>query len=217
MKKSSPLHRIFKFIVNLLSFVFWAVILFGFNTPGVAILTFLCAVIHECGHITALVFTGNFRGLPHFALSGMRLSSKTNISYRDELLILIAGPFVNLLASLFFYFLSLVFGEYFLIFSILNLFTAISNLVPIEGYDGYKILVVLLSMLGVEGGFRIISIISFSFLVILTFLSLYLIMKLGEGYWIFGIFFISLLDSLFKSKNIKKRDLKRFCEKRRVF
>ncbi len=217
MRISEQLYRIFKFATNALSFTFWAIILFSFNTPAVAVLTFISAVIHECGHITALVLTGNFRGLVHFVPVGVRLYSRRQIGYRDELLILLAGPVANLLASLLLYLLSLLFGRYFLIFSLLNLFTAISNLMPIEGYDGYKILDIAICMKeGFKNGFQLLRGVSFAFSVILTFLSLYLILKVGEGFWIFGIFFFSLLSRLFKSKNIKKRDFGRFREKKRV-
>ena len=218
MKNSIELRRLFKFITSTLSFIFWGIILFGFNTPAIAVLTFISAVIHEFGHIAALLFTGKFRGLPHLRISGMRLYSKEHLSYRDELIILLSGPLANLFAFLLLYLLSLLLGKYFFIFSMLNLFTAISNLFPIEGYDGYKIVSTLISMLG--GGkslWKILSGVSFAFSVMLTFLSLYLIMKMGEGFWIFGIFFISLLTRLFKSKNIKKRDFGRFREKKRVF
>ena len=206
------------FIINCLSFLFWALVLIGFNTPYVAVLTLISALIHECGHIAALAFTGNFTAFPRFAVSGMRLSRKPHISYRDELIVIISGPLSNIASFLFFYLLSLIFGEYFFTFALLNLLTAISNLLPIEGYDGYKILNTLLSAYGLGArGYRVIQRISLLFVTLLTFLSLYLIMKVGSGYWIFGIFFVSMLLSLFKSKNIKKRDFGRFREKKRDF
>ena len=218
MKALCIFKRLSCLTVTLFSFLFWALILFGFNSPSVAVLTLICALIHECGHITAQVFTGNFRGLPHFSLYGMRLRSGERVSYRDELLILAAGPVANLLTFLFFYLLSVIFGGCFFIFAMLNLFTAIGNLAPICDTDGYKIITLLISLFGLGcGAWRTLSAVSFAFTAILTFLSLYLIMKVGDGYWIFGFFFFSMLHTLFKAKNIKKRDFGRFKEKKRAF
>ncbi len=205
MKIKARLKSVFIFAKNALSLCFWLLMLFSFNVPAVAVLTFISAVIHECGHVAAAVFTGNYRGLPHFALSGVRLRAARGIGYRDELIILCSGPLANFAAFLFLYLLSLVFGKYLFIFALLNLFTGISNLLPVEGYDGYKILNAIINMkLWGAGAYRAISGISHFLVACLTFLSLYFIMTVGEGYWIFGIFFISMLCTLFKAKNIKK-------------
>lgn len=218
MKIISIFKKLARLAVNLLSFLFWAMILFGFNSPSVAVLTLLAALIHECGHIAAQIFTENFRGLPHFSLCGMKLRSVGRVCYKDELLILAAGPAANLFTFLFFYLLTVIFGGGFFIFALLNLFTAIGNLAPLYDTDGYKIITLLYSSLGLGfGAWRALSAVSFAFTVILTFLSLYLIMKVGDGFWIFIIFFFSLLNTLFNSKNIKKRDITRFKEKKRAF
>ena len=45
---------------------------------------------------------------------------------------------------------------------------------------------------------------SFSFTSLFCFLSLYFLLKLGEGYWIFAVFFVSMLKQLDKwLKNAK--------------
>ena len=207
MKIGANGHRALKFLVNALSLSFWLLMLFGFNSPCIAVLTFISAAIHECGHIGAMLHTGNYRGLPYFALSGMRLRSASGIGYRDELIILCAGPLANFAAFFILYLLSKFFGEYIYIFALLNLLTGISNLLPVEGYDGYKIINALVNMTG--GGaaaYRVLRATSQVLLGFLTFLSLYLILKVGEGYWIFGIFFVSMLLTLFKAKNIKKEN-----------
>ena len=212
------LYKIFDFLVGFLSFLFWVLMLFGFNTPFVAILTVISALIHEGGHILALIMTGRYAGLPRFVLSGFRISGHRTSSYREELFVLAAGPGANILAALFLLLLSNFLGRYFKIFAAINLLTAASNLIPVRSYDGYKIIKILLSLKSpVPRGEKIMEIISFTLVVIMTFLSLYFIMTVGEGYWIFAIFFISMLFSIFRGKNVKKRGFKSFRENRRDF
>lgn len=209
----SRLRRFISFLIGFLSFCFWGLMLFGFNKPYIAILTVLSAIIHEAGHITALSALGGGLSLPRFVLSGFRIRAARPLSYRDELYVLIAGPLSNILSFLFFYLLSLIFGMYFRIFAIINLLTALSNLIPVEGYDGYKIInTARLLKNHTADGSPALRCLSFASVCVMTFLSLYFIMKVGDGYWVFAIFFISLIVSIFRSKNIKKRDLKRFRE-----
>lgn len=198
-------EKVFNVLIGILSFLFWAFMLFGFNAPYIAILTVICAVIHEGGHLIALILTGGYTGLPRFVLSGFRLRSRCFISYKAELFVLLAGPLANILSFIFMYALSFIFGRYFFVFALLNLMTAISNLIPVENYDGYKIIGTLIEMHGfTERSVKLLRAVSFSLICILTFLSLYFIMTVGEGYWVFGIFFVSLLSAMLGSKNVKK-------------
>ena len=202
---SLGVEKLFNALIGVTSFLFWAFMLFGFNTPYIAILTVICAVIHEGGHLIALILTGGYTGLPRFVLSGFRLRSRSFISYKAELFVLLAGPIANILSFIFMYLLSRLFGSYFYIFALLNLMTAISNLIPVKNYDGYKIIAAMIEMHGgSERSVKLLCAFSFSLVCILTFLSLYFIMKVGEGYWIFGIFFVSMLREVLRSKNIKK-------------
>ena len=190
-----------------LTLLFWVLITFGFDTPKVAILTFFAALIHETGHIFALHTMNKCSyGMPRAKLSGFRIKIGI-LSYKEELYSALAGPLFNLLAG------GICLFEYknsvFMLFSLLNFMTAISNLLPIKGYDGYKAILCALMILSkdtakAESALRWTS---FSLSSLLTLFSLFLILKLGEGYWIFFVFFSILLSEIFDS--LKHT----FCEK----
>ena len=190
------------FTERLLSVVFLGLITFGFDVSYIAILTVISAVIHECGHLIAIRLINKEKNpVPSPTVSGFRIARTRQLSYPEELIISLGGPLINLLV-----FLSVLilpqgsFSLYLWDFGLINLMTAASNLLPIESYDGHKILrsVFYLSFLE-EWTEKILSALSLFFSALLTFLSLYLILRLGEGFWIFGIFFSSLLSAIKKN------------------
>ena len=189
-------------MVRALSLLFWVLIIFAFNVPYVAVLTVLSALIHEAGHLIPLVMMGKYKKPPRSTLSGFRITVPEVLSYNDSILVLVFGPLANIISALLLYLASLKYGEYWFVFALLNLLTAISNLIPVKGYDGYKILEVLCSLKEENtGAKRVLEATSLLMISIMTFISLYFIMKIGEGYWIFFVFFISLLVTITKSKS----------------
>ncbi|MBR7117474.1 MAG: hypothetical protein IKC87_07195 [Clostridia bacterium] len=181
---------------SVLPIIFWCSLLFGFDSPDIAILTVLSALIHELGHITVIILTKREAKLDAH-VSGFRIRT-SSASYRDEILQLLGGPFSNIL----FFLVTIPFFNalegYIALFGIVNLLTGLSNLVPIEGYDGYGIIKRLLLINNLDIGERVLSAFSFSLSVILTFLSLYLLYRFGEGYWVFGVFIVLLLNKIKK-------------------
>ena len=122
---------------SVLPIIFWVSLIFGFDTPYVAILTLICAVWHELGHCSAIAVVGNGSGHVKGHASGFRIKREARLTYAKEIVILLAGPGANValfLATLPF---GNALGGYIKIFGALNLATGISNLLPIEGYDGY--------------------------------------------------------------------------------
>ncbi|MBE6644052.1 MAG: hypothetical protein E7612_01580 [Ruminococcaceae bacterium] len=184
------------FTEQTLTLLFWVILTFGFDTPSVAILTVIAALIHEAGHILVLyTLNKSSCALPRAKLSGFRI--KTGIlSYKEELYSALAGPLFNLWTGAF----SLLISKSPLlsIFSLLNFMTAISNLLPIKGYDGYKALSCFLMIISRDGSKfeSVLRLISFLLSCLLTFFSLFLILKIGEGYWIFFIFFSILFSEI---------------------
>ena len=128
-----------KFLLKVLPVGFWLALIFAFDEPYVAFLTLIAVAVHEAGHIAALVYFSH--GYRFFGVSsGFRLSAKRTLSYREEIVIAASGPLVNV--ALFIAVSPLILlggGEYARVFGLINLFTAISNLILIEGYDGYRI------------------------------------------------------------------------------
>ena len=83
------------------------------------------------------------------------------------------------------------------LFIILNLLSAVSNLLPINGYDGYRIMDASFSLImrDVKKKDSLLILISLFLTSSAVFFSLYLILRFGEGYWLFALFFLSLLTS----------------------
>lgn len=187
------------FAKRALSLLFLLLISFGFDLPYLAVLTLISAFIHEMGHLIMIrLIRGEMPSAPNAMLSGFRIEVKRHLSYKSELLVCLAGPFVNV--TVFFVTLPFYFSEYIFVFGIINLMSALTNLLPIEGYDGYKILSSILYNSPLEKhACSILFFLSIFFSAGLTFLSLYFLTKIGEGYWMFAIFFTSLLATLRKT------------------
>ena len=190
--------KILTILTEALSVVFWVLVIFGFDLPYVAILTIAAALIHEIGHLAAIyLLRKDYKGAPRGDVSGFRISV-SNLSYKEEMLSTLAGPLTNLiLGGLLMLFLASPYTE---LFGAINIMTAISNLLPVRGYDGYKFLSALGGVcsknpLRVE---HILEWLSFGISTLMCFISLYLLLKIGEGYWIFAVFFSFLLSEIFK-------------------
>lgn len=185
-----------------LPILFWALLMFGFDAPFMAILTIVSALIHELGHLCVLKLLnkGDFHSV-YGRIFGFGIPIR-NLSYKEELLVALGGPFINILFGVLFTILpqANAFLSYLRLFGILNIMTALSNILPIESYDGYRILHSLIAIFSkdYERGESVLFSLSFLFSAILCLLSLYLILKIGEGYWIFAVFFSILLTSIAK-------------------
>ena len=86
--------------------------------------------------------------------------------------------------------------EYRKLFGEINLLTAISNLMPIEGYDGYRVLCELGASVGNFSLASVMRYLSLLFSIVVVFFSLYLLLRLGVGYWLFAVFFTSLISKI---------------------
>ena len=187
----------FKLLTYILPIFFWILIIFGFDEPYFAILTILSALIHEGGHIAFLWLRGSgFRSI-RGVVYGIKIKKALSLSYDDEILLYFSGPAANLLVATISASLSLRVGEYVLEFAAVNFATAVSNLLPIRSYDGYGMLDSMIKKHELPYVFSLVlRMSSFVLILFLCFVSLYLIDRHGQGYWIFAVFFISLLSEL---------------------
>ena len=172
-------------------------------------MTILAALIHEGGHFLYMLYISESKVKVRSALSGFRMKMNSHITYKEEILLCFFGPGANLIISALFglipFFsakvfpsLSPAFVEWCALFSLFNLATAFSNLLPIEGYDGYRML---RAYLEDKGRFTLVKALerfSSALIFFLCLFSLYLIDRLGGGYWIFAVFFISMIKSISK-------------------
>ena len=175
--------------------LFWTLVIYAFDEPLVAGLTVAAALIHESGHLLYSLVSGRKTYL-YGAFSGFRIRRTEHRSYGDEIMLYLSGALFNLLASLFV--LPCVSRSYYaLLFLSLNLATAISNLLPIRGQDGYGILRTLLEMKSAGSSMHgLLNGASFVTTAFLSLLSLYLMQKCNGGYWIYSIFILSLFSEM---------------------
>ena len=107
MKPCRDIKSALKGMIGLLSLTFWVLVIFAFNSPYVAILTLICAIIHEIGHLIPLITLGKYKRRPHSTLSGFRITVPDMLSYNDSLTVLICGPCANLISFILLYTIAL--------------------------------------------------------------------------------------------------------------
>lgn len=155
----------------------------------------LSAFLHELGHISAARLLKIELKELSIGIFGAGLTpSSSFFSYKKEILLCAAGPFVNLVC-----FLALVpFKNPFLSYiSISSLFLGVLNLLPISSFDGGRILFSLLSRyLTPKTVLNITNSLSFLFIFSLWCFSLYLLIRVAISLSLF-IFSCSLFLKIF--------------------
>ena len=188
--------KILLYMEKFLAVTFWSLTLFGFDLVYIGVLTVIAALIHEMGHIGAmLILNKSVSSAPSGRVYGFRIKTGV-LSYKQEIIVSMAGPFVNILFSILFFNKN----DYLSSFALINLMTATSNLLPIENYDGYRALYATVSLASKKEDLaaRVLPKLSFVFSALICFISLYMMLTLGEGYWIFAIFLSSLISFIEK-------------------
>lgn len=159
-----------------------------------ALLTVISAVIHELGHITYFFCLRKLSPKIRGDLSGFRIKSDINLSYSQKILFYASGPMANFLFCIIFFPINtLTIAD---LFVTVNFATAVSNLLPIIGYDGYGILYTLFDRFQCNSLVRVLFLVSMAFSFIFCILSLYLIDRYGGGYWIYGIFIVMAIKHI---------------------
>lgn len=143
---------------------------------GMAISCLLASVIHELGHLLAMMLLKCLPKQCVLGAFGMRLEiGDRQAGYRSNVAVSLAGPLVNLACAAGLWMLSR--PEQGAIHLLLCLF----NLLPVSGLDGGEVLRCLLSLRWephrVERGLRLFSV---GILTVLTVVALWLIMT-GQG------------------------------------
>jgi len=196
--KTRSIYKTLKYLTEaLLPMLFWLLLIFGFDEAYIAILTVISALIHELGHISALIFFDKKALIPKGHISGFRIKTSNSKSYKENIIVLLLGPLFNLIT----YLLLLPFcssSPYLSTFAFINLFTALSNLLPVESCDGYSALYEYFSYNNSSFMLSVLDGVSFLISVIATFFALYLLYFFGVGYWVFGMYFVILVGKLRK-------------------
>ena len=210
MQINETFRNISKYAGTPVSIIFWLLLIFAFESPEGGFMTVTSALIHESGHFLYTLLYLKAPSPPRGVLSGLRIKKKGMLSYGEEMMLYLSGPLANLAFSLVllpFFFVS---GRFAKDFFIINTFTMLSNLLPVEGYDGYGAILAIAQKLGTEWRVRrTLRYISFGFTLVMMLVSLYLMYYMNGGYWIFAVFSISSLSFIKKSLKSQKR---RFSE-----
>ena len=181
--------------------LFWILLMLSFSDLKMTFLTIVAATIHELGHIAALMIIDKKFSFPRLVSSGFRIKSHSSLSYREEIFVCACGPLMNIVAFMFF--ISCM-PE----FAIINLATAISNLLPLPEYDGYKIVSDFINLTaGHLISEKVMPNITIFIAAAAVFLSLFLIFTLNGGYWIFIVFFFVLLRKILFFQNHTKNEI----------
>ena len=197
IKKRAKFAKALDVIGGILPMIFWGLVLFSFEDFFLATTTLVCALIHELGHILCIaMIRENGFGI-RSVISGFRIKTHGVKSYDEEMMIYLAGPCANILVFAICIFLSRLTDERLLTIGMINLITALSNLMPIKGYDGYGAICALTKKYDDQGGvLKALSLISSSLIFIFSVFSLYLIDRYAGGYWVFAIFFVSMIKEI---------------------
>ena len=120
-------------------FVAFITFIISLNVPSNVFVTVISSLLHETGHLFVMTSLGNKPQAVRFEITGMNIIRQPNlkISIRNEILISLGGPFVNLISFL----LSVIIlcvckNENILTFGCINLILMIFNLLPIKKLDG---------------------------------------------------------------------------------
>ena len=207
-------RRFFVFSDKLCRFlflIFLILILYGFDDKGFAHLSLISAAIHETAHVLAGVLTDAKMKLPRAACDGLRLPLDVlKSSCAKELIITAAGPLSNLFCAFF----MLSNGAYLYEFGAISLITALANLIPCHGNDGYRIFKTLLSRRDREGDRFLLFCVSLFNSASVLFFSLFMSYRTGSALWLSSVYLVYTLLELekvrkaaFFRKNEKNRDI----------
>ncbi len=95
---------------------------------GTAILCLTACFLHELGHLIVLFGEGNIPRAIHFCAGGIRLDCGTSRS--------VPALFGGCMANFLLFALFIISGRETQLFAVINLFTALMNLLPIRPLDG---------------------------------------------------------------------------------
>ena len=188
-----------RFLIQPLAFIYLLFMLFC-DKSGLAAMSLLAAALHEVGHLVAARFLKIPIGSMRFDLLGARIDVKGRIlSYGEEWLLCAAGPASSLVCS--------IFGAFFwshgklaVAFSCASLLLGILNLLPIQTFDGGRMLeCALLSFTSPKRTSDILRGCTFLFLWLLWAFSAYLMIKIADGITLF-FFTITLLARFFERR-----------------
>ena len=156
-------HATFFILILWLSLIYWkagGTLLAVFSGVGFILLLFASVVLHEFGHaLTARRFGIKTRNITLLPIGGVALLEKMPDDPREEIIVALAGPAVNLVIALLLFIasgvngafisaqpLALADGGFVQRLMLMNIFLAVFNLIPAFPMDGGRILRAILAI-----------------------------------------------------------------------
>ena len=163
-----------------------------------------CAAIHEIGHLSAAKRLGIKIREMSFDIAGARIIPQGHIpSYKKEFLLCASGPLASILLCLTVLLFTKISNPTLPISSLIELIStgnsvisaaamfslsqALFNLIPIDGFDGSRMLGAIVSYtIGERAAHSVSLILSFAFALVLWMASVYALLRVGEGLSLFS-------------------------------
>ena len=161
------------------------------------------ALLHELAHVSVARMLGTKLTKLKLGIFGASLSmDSTSTSYKNEILICLAGPMANLLSAAILVSFLKSSSEFTDMFLYASLFLGLLNLLPISDFDGGRILFCTVAEYGSPSlASRVLKTASFLLLFLLWTLSVYLILRLGASLSLF-VFCASVFCKIFVKDGI---------------
>lgn len=179
-----------------LSFLFMAFItvMLATDKTGFMLPTLFAVLMHEFGHLFIMWVLDCTPKRIKLIPASVQIVNSFSRGYKNDILIALSGPCVNLLLFSVLYYNYLCFkNEFTLYFALLNLLIGVFNLLPVKGLDGGTILFSLLcKFTDINRAVLIVRLITviFALAVIITAVLLTLGGKLNASLYIIGIYLL---------------------------
>lgn len=125
------------------SFLFAAIIsiMLAFDKTGLALPTLIAVTSHELGHLSVMWMLESTPKSIRLIPASVQITRNFSYSYKNDILIALSGPAVNLLLFFVFYINYLTFKNYGVFcYAIINLIVCLFNMLPVMGLDGGTVL-----------------------------------------------------------------------------
>ncbi len=125
------------------SFLFASVIslMLAFDKTGLAVPTLFAVTCHETGHLFAMWLLEKSPKSIRLIPASVQITRNFSCSYKNDIIVALMGPAVNLLLFVIFYINYSIFkNNGVLCYAFINLIIALFNLLPVTGLDGGTVL-----------------------------------------------------------------------------
>ena len=156
-----------------------------FDRSNVICMNLLCAALHECGHIAAMILLGERPKEIHFTPFGLRIERKemNSMNFRNEALIALAGPMTNFFLALSAVLIQKILSINLFAFIAVNTVLGVLNMAVCEPLDGYRAArYILMQKTSEEKTEKILKISSLVFLFPLAAAGFYVLIKSGYNF-----------------------------------